>query len=77
MGELAGVHGTTAYLLWEMDARRDLPVVVGDVLAAFAAAPTLRHVWVGFDRHACCRGGVQCLPLQISCAISTCDISSP
>ena len=37
-----------------MDARRDLPVVVGDIFAAFAAAPMLRHIWVLFDRHACC-----------------------
>lgn len=34
----------TAYMAWELDVRRDLPVVVGVVFAAFAAEPTLRHV---------------------------------
>ncbi len=56
--ELTGVHGITAYLPWVMHARRDLPIVVGDIFAAFAAEPTLRHVWVLFDRHACCRAGL-------------------
>ncbi len=51
--DLVGVHGLSAYMPWETSARRDLPVVVGDVFAAFLAAPTLRIVWVRFDRHAC------------------------
>ena len=49
---LAGVHGISAYMPRRSDARRDLPVVVGKVFAAFLAAPTLRHIWVRFDRHA-------------------------
>ncbi len=50
--KLAGVHGISAYLPRETRARRDLPVIVGDIFAAFLAGPTLRHVWVRFDRHA-------------------------
>ena len=49
--ELTGVHGISAYLPAELDARRDLPVVVGDVFAALLAEPALRHVWVRFDRY--------------------------
>ena len=49
--ELVGVHGISAYLPAELDARRDLPVVVGDVFAALLAEPTLRHAWVRFDRY--------------------------
>ena len=47
---IAGVHGITAYLPSELDARSDLPLVVGDIFGAFAAAPALRHVWVQFDK---------------------------
>ena len=47
---VVGVHGITVYLPTDLDARRDLPVVVGDVFGAFAAGTALRHVWVQFDR---------------------------
>ena len=59
--ELSGVHGISAYLPAELDARRDLPVVVGDVFAALLAEPTLRHVWLRFD-------GCRASPVTMRCA---------
>ena len=55
--ELAGVHGVSVYMPWGTDARRELPVVVGDIFAAFLAAPILRHVWVRFDRYSLASDG--------------------
>lgn len=44
------LHSVSVYLPPDLDARRDLMPVFGDALAAFAAAPTLRHVWFLFTR---------------------------
>ena len=48
--ELEGLHGVSIYLPHGMDARRDLMPAAGACLAAFLAAPSLRHAWVLFSR---------------------------
>ena len=51
------MHGITAYLPTDLDSRRDLPLVMGDIFGALAASPALRHVWVQFDRFALALAG--------------------